>query len=330
METMSAGAAALVVPPRPQPELTETDRKAVLATFEDVAVAHLAQVRNVMLEVRWGEAQASWIELARPALRSLRAMADRLESEALTTALDAFDAAVDKLLQPGAAPVVSGPGREALLAAYAPLIACLPRAFELDGERERREPLIVRALLQQAPELDPLMIDKMLAAGLGRLEALGRARADEIAAVAGIPAEAVAAAADHVAAFRRAVPAALATPDQLASARELEALLQALQAEHRAFEDAASGWSDGSQAAKRRQRRRREVAFLQITIALARLGEIDLAVRLEKLPFGRRIEEVERFVRQVAPARPPGVIAGEKTDERMQAAPLQPGAPAAP
>jgi hypothetical protein len=319
IETMAAGAAALAAP-RPQPELTETDRKAVLATFEDVAVAHLAQVRNVMLEVRWGEAQASWIELARPALRSLRAMADRLDNEALTAALDRFDAAVDKVLQPGAAPVVSGPGREALLAAYEPLIGCLPRAFELDGERERREPLIVRALLQQAPGLDPLMIDKMLAAGLGRLEALARARAEEIAAVAGIPQDAAAAAADHVAAFRRAVPAALATPDQLGAARELEELLQTLQAEHRAFEEAAGAWSDGSQDAKRRHRRRREVTFLQITIALARLGEIDLAVRLEKMPFARRLDEIERFVRQAVPARPPGVIAGEKTEARTQAA----------
>ena len=38
-------------------------------------MAHVTVLRNAMLEVRWGEAQASWLELGRPALKSLRGMA---------------------------------------------------------------------------------------------------------------------------------------------------------------------------------------------------------------------------------------------------------------
>ena len=45
------------------------------------------------------------------------------------------------------------------------------------------------------------------------------------------------------------------------------------------------------------------MSFLQITIALVRLGEIDLAVRLPKLAFARRIDELEAIVSRPAPVR---------------------------
>jgi hypothetical protein len=281
--------------------LAASDRKAVMATFEELAVGHTAQVRSFMLEVRWGEAQTSWIELARPALKSLRAMGLQMEHAALTSALDGFDAALEEMLRPGAPPVIGPVARDKLIAAYAPLTAALPRAFELEGERDRREPMVVRALLQQVAGLDPLMIDKMTAAGLGRLETLFRAKADEIAAVAGIALDVATATAARVQAFRRATPAVLATPDLAATARELGALFQTLETDHRAFEDAARGWSEGDRDAKKRLRRQRELSFLQITITLARLGEVDLALRLEKCPFARRIEELERLVSRMAP-----------------------------
>jgi hypothetical protein len=281
--------------------LAASDRKAVMATFEELAVGHTAQVRSFMLEVRWGEAQTSWIELARPALKSLRAMAVQMEHTALITALDGFDAALEEMLRPGAPPAIGPVARDKLCAAYEPLMVALPRAFELEGERDRREPMVVRALLQQVDGLDPLMIDKMTAAGLGRLETLFRAKADEIAAVAGIAPDVAAATAARVQAFRRATPAVLATPDLAATARELTALYEAFEADHRAFEDAARGWSEGDREAKKRLRRQRELGFLQITVALARLGEIDLALRLEKCPFARRLEELERLVSRMAP-----------------------------
>ena len=44
------------------------------------------------------------------------------------------------------------------------------------------------------------------------------------------------------------------------------------------------------------------MTFLQITIALVRLGEIDFAVRLPKLAFARRIDDLERIVASRAAA----------------------------
>ena len=281
---------------------TTGDQRTLMATFEELAVGHIAQVRSFMLELRWGEAQTSWLALARPACKSLRAMASQVEHAPLVTALDAFEAAVAEALRPGAPPALGPASRDALLAAYLPLIAAMPRAFELDGERERREPIVVRALLEQVAGLDPLMIDRMVAAGLGRLDALLAAKADEIAVVAEVPEEIAAAVAARVQTFKRETPAALSAPDPAATARELGGLIATLERDHQAFEDASRGWSSGDRDAKKRLRRQREVSFLQIVITLARLGEVDLVLELQKLPFARRIEELSRLGAQIAAA----------------------------
>jgi hypothetical protein len=289
-------------PPAPSPAPakhaapTAADEAALRATFEELAVAHVAPVRSAMMEVRWGEAQASWLEIGRPALKSLRAMASEVGHSALVEALDGFVTALQKVLEPGKATDLKGPSRDTLLAAYAPLASCLPRAFELEGEHDRREPIVVRALLEQVAGLEPLMIDKLMAAGLGRLQELFAARADEIAVVTGIPDDVAAAVATRIQAFRKETPATLATIDPATTLRELGALVEQLRNDHAAFETVARGWSEMDRQAKKQLRRRREIAFLQITIALVRLGDIDVALRLPKATFTRRIDELERLV----------------------------------
>jgi hypothetical protein len=291
---------------------TASDEAALRATFEELAVAHVIPVRHAMMEVRFGEAQASWLELGRPALKSLRGMAAEVGHAALVAALDGFVGALQGVLEPGQPPEVSGPSRETLLAAYAPLATCLPRAFALEGERDRREPIVVRALLEQVADLEPLMVDKLMAAGLGTLATLFAARADEIAVVTGIPEAVAAAAAARIQAFRRATPAALASVDPTATIRELAQLVEQLRAEHTAFEEAARGWSPDARQAKKQLRRRRQTTFLQITIALVRLGDIDVALRLPKLAFARRIDDLERIVagRAAAVRRPAAAVEG--------------------
>jgi hypothetical protein len=282
------------------PSSTASDQAALLATFEDLAVPHVAQVRSAMMEVQWGEAQLSWLELAQPALKSLRRMASEVGNTTLADALEGFVAAMQKVLAPGQGGDLSAPARDTLIAAYAPLVECMPRAFELQGERERREPLVVRALLEQVPGLEPLMIDKMMGAGLGQITALFAARADEIAAVTAIPADVAAATAARVQAFRRSSPAALATIDPGATLRELSVVLEQLRAAHIAFEAAARGWSEADRQSKKQLRWQRQVLFLQITIGLVQLGEFDLALRLPKLAFARSIDELDQLLIRMA------------------------------
>ena len=259
-------------------------------------VAHVTPVRNAMMEVRFGEAQASWLELGRPALKSLRSMASEVGHAALVAAVDGFVGALQGVLEPGQPAEVTGPSRDTLLSAYAPLANCLPRAFALEGERDRREPILVRALLEQVAGFEPLMIDKLMAAGLGTLAQLFTAKADEIAAVSGIPAPVAAAVVARIQAFHQSTPAALAAVDPATTVRELDKQVEQLRAEHAAFEEASRGWTETDRRAKKDLRERRQTTFLQVTIALVRLGEIDAAVRLPKLPFARRLDELDRIV----------------------------------
>ena len=280
-----------------------------------------------------GRSADELIALARPALRSLRAMSGQLEHASLVTAIDVFDTALGELLRPGVAPTVTGAVRDTLLDAYGPLLAALPTAFELEGERNRREPVIVRALLEQVPGLDPLMMDRMIAAGLGRLETLYAAKADEIAIVAGVPTEVGAAAAECVRAFRQATPAPLTALDGMSAGDELRALLEELCRAHRAFEDASRGWSASDRETKKRTRRGRDIGFAKVTIVLARLGEVDFALYLQKLPFQRRLDELEgllgRLTAVAAPA-PAGEAAPPSYDEIGIGKRIESGAHAAP
>src|SRR3954453_4513481 len=150
---------------RPAPRTaadTAADLGALHATFEDLAIDHVRPVRTLMLELRSGEAPASWIELARPALRSLRSMAGQVELPALCVAIDGFATALDEAARRGE-PALAGITREGLLAAYAPLAQTLPRAFALEGEDNRRETLMVQALLKRVPTLDAAMVERLCA-----------------------------------------------------------------------------------------------------------------------------------------------------------------------
>jgi hypothetical protein len=275
---------------------TASDLAALHSTFEDLTIDHVRPVRTLMLELRWGDAPASWIDLARPSVRSLRAMAAQVELPSLCQALDEFSAALDRAAQAQGA-TLAGPTRQTLLAAYNPLIQALPRAFALDGESDRREPVIVQALLRQVPGLDPIMIDRLCAAGLGRLEALLSAGSQEIAAVAAVPREVAAQVTAAVDDFRSS-----AGLDANGGTEGLRALVTALEETNRAYDEAASGWSPNNQSAKRRLRQQRTQLWLRITVVMARAGELEWLAKIEPLPFARKLEELGRFLRQ---ARPP-------------------------
>jgi hypothetical protein len=107
---------------------TPADRAALRSTFEDLASEHLAPLRNLMLELYWGEAQVAWIALVRSVLQSLRVMAYQIEDHDLVAAIDGFRGALERAARPGAEQV-TGAARADLMEAYRPLTRSLPRAF---------------------------------------------------------------------------------------------------------------------------------------------------------------------------------------------------------
>jgi hypothetical protein len=286
----------------PDRGMTEADLAAVRGVFNDVAISHVSQVRGVMLELRYGEADPKWIEMTKPALRSLRAMAGQLELPELCDALDAFCATVDAAVASRAR--LTDEDKAELQQRYARLIELIPQAFELDAERDRREPIIVEALLYQVPGVEQPTIEKLFAVGLGRLDALMSANAGEVAAVTGLRGELAAAIVEQFRSYRATASTAVSAPDPAVELRHLADLLLMMSIQNDDFTRASSEWSDDAQQRKRQLRKLREQTFQQIKVTLARLGAREQLQLLEKLPFQDRIATLDRYLSALQPGRP--------------------------
>ena len=78
--------------------------------------------------------------------------------------------------------------------------------------------------------------------------------------------------------------------------RALDGLTRQLGEQTRAFEASRRGWSREDQENKRCMQRKREETLARVMIELAELGELPLIAQLEKLPFERKLAELERFL----------------------------------
>jgi hypothetical protein len=276
------------------PVLSAADRAAARATLSDLAAEHVRPVRSLMLELQWGGSAVAWTVAARGALSSLRRMAEQVEMEALNQAISAFLIPLDHAVVNEF--ITEDLGRQ-LTATYAALVSALPGAFELEGDRDRREPLLVQSVLGQVPGLEPLMVQRLFAVGLGRLDSLLRATAEEVAVVADLPGPTAAALVAKAQELRRT--AGGGGPPEITDARRvLEPLVATLKSQQQEYTRAAQGWSADNLAAKRRHRRDRELTFLKIKGAVARLGDVDFALRLQTYSFARRIDELEQYLQQ--------------------------------
>jgi hypothetical protein len=93
-------------------------------------------------------------------------------------------------------------------------------------------------------------------------------------------------------------PEAAAAPNAGHSAhrRALDVLTRQLGEQNQAFEASRRGWSREDQENKRRILRSREETLALLKTKLAELGELALIAQLEKLPFERKLAELERFL----------------------------------
>ncbi|MCW5804663.1 MAG: hypothetical protein KIT31_19990 [Deltaproteobacteria bacterium] len=273
---------------------TAEDLAAVRGVFNEVAAVHVTQVRDVMLELRYGDADAAWIESTRPALQSLRQMASQLELADLCQALDDFVAGVEAAVANKAR--LGDAEKHELLRRYQKLIELIPAAFELDAERDRREPIIIEALLNQVAGVERRTIDKLFSIGLNRLDAFVKSTAEEISVVSGISLELATAIVAQFTSYRVGAQAAVAARDPVAERRHLHDLLITMSLQNDDFVHASSRWSADAVAKKREARRLREQTYQRIRVALARLGEKDLLGRLEPLSFKERIAMLDRYL----------------------------------
>lgn len=302
MDDSELGVAAPVAVAKPVVGVsTAEDLAAVRDVFNDIAVVHVSQVRDVMLELRFGDADPAWLESTKPALRSLRAMAEQMELAELCKALDTFCVAVDAAVANRAR--ISDEDKTLLLERYQTLSELIPAAFELDAERDRREPIIVEALLYQIDGVEKPIIDRLFAVGLNRLDALLRVNHDDLVMMAGLRPEVAAAIVDQFRTYRATADAAVSTRDPLAERRSLGDLVIMLSILQDDFLRASDDWSAEARARKRSLRKEREQTFQRIRVSLVRLGDREQLAKLERLPFNERIAALERYVANQPMAR---------------------------
>jgi hypothetical protein len=186
--------------------------------------------------------------------------------------------------------------REMLISAYSRLIELLPAVFALEGERGRREPIIIRGLLMQVPGVYKVTIDKLYAAGLNALETFYAAAPRDLADTTGIErglAEAICARFQR---YKKEIADLSPSQARLREREELAALAAELSRHHEEHEKAAAAWSGDASARRARARKDRADTVLKIDVLLAHMGEVDLQRDLAKMPFLQKIRELERYL----------------------------------
>lgn len=270
------------------------DSAAVEELFRQIAAAYLGPVRDFMMELELGDPPREWLQVCTPAVTSLGKSAAGMNLADLTGALKELEAALDQAAQaPGTG--IETQERDGLKKAYARLIELLPDAFAVDEERDRREPIIVQSLLKQIAEVRKVQLDKIYSAGLNKLSMFYVAAAGDIADATGLP---IALSQRIVAQFqqyKRRIASIPPDPGRTGEHDKLASLMARLKQQNSAFDGYSKGWAGDSAKEKKRLRQERSETVLEMNVLLARLGEVGLVERLEKLPFNKKTEELERY-----------------------------------
>ncbi len=277
---------------------TDFDALEVRQLFDQIAVAHARPVRDFMFEIKLGEPPKAWIAFCRPAVKALERSARGMELGELADALDSFAAALDLAEEKSATALVRDQARQMVIDAYSDLIARMPEAFALEAESNRRETLIVHALLAQVPGLHPVGMDRLYETGMTSLALFYVARPEDLMESAHVEAPVARRIVERFAAYRR--EATELSPDD-GRAQELarvEALCEVLERTAEAYEEASASWSSASTSRRKELRRSRTDAIAQLRLLLARLGELDLLGRVEALPSLAKVAALRAFVEE--------------------------------
>jgi hypothetical protein len=283
--------------PPERPEVREARHQADMAEvrelFSGLAVAYARPMRDFMLEVAWGDPTREWIEVALPATQSLRRAASAVELPGVDAALEGFQTALELAM---GEPSIGTEVREMLAGAYARLVDTMPNVFALEGERVRREPIIVRSLLLQVPGVRHVALEKLYRAGIYGLDALYAARPGDLAAATGLDEAIATAIYERFQRYRREVAELGPGRDRAKERAELTGLVDDLARLQKEHEAAATSWAPDAAQRRIRARKDRDAMVVQIDLLLARLGEIELQRSISKVPFQNKIRELYRFL----------------------------------
>lgn len=274
---------------------SESDAEALPLEGHEVFLARVALilgvVRDFLLELEFGEPRGAW-------LRECCWLLERLAENADELGLSELVAATRELvfrLSPGGNagfPDFTRSERGHLSAAYANLERLVPGMSTLAAERARREPIFVRSILAQVSGLGSVPICRLERAGLTSLPALARADANQLAAAGAIDHEVAKRILDQVARFKQRLGSVLPDAARTGERDALRRLIDALRTNNAELRALKTEWSRGAVERRRGLRSERELIVSRVEVALADLGESELAESLTRMPFDRKVKEL--------------------------------------
>lgn len=261
--------------------------------FFELVVANARPIRDFMIEVRLGEPSSAWVDFCGPSVRAILGSAEGMGYVDLAVKLRTFIAVLETVKGEPTS-VLRGELRERAIDAYSELIVFLPEAFGVEAEANAREAAIVRAVLAKVPGLFKVGLDRTYATGLVSFGMFYVSKPAEIAALAGLELDVAERISTRFRDYRKLVTAlspARARAEERSRLRDAaEALLRACDA----YDAAGPGSSE-----RRLARKARRDAMADVSLWLARLGEVERLGRLSVMPTRERAQDVLAYVSDV-------------------------------
>ena len=277
------------------PGTLETDLSGVRALFGELATNHMRQVRDFMIELRWGATPSTWVAVCEPSVESLRDAAEKIEFTPLADGLRELEVAM-RAVDITTTTMIEGPARDRLLAAHDTLVGVLPETFALDGDRSQREAAILHALLAQIPDVRKVTIDKLYRAGLTTRETMLLATVEELIATTDIPEIIAQRIVERFQRYREEMASVAVDETRAHERARIGELVEQLRRQNDEFEQAATAWTEDAIQRKKDALLARAQTMLAVDLQLARLGEVALVRELERLPYARKVMKLDAFL----------------------------------
>jgi hypothetical protein len=271
------------LPARNKPKTAAKDQQHLLSA--------LRQVRDYLIELDLESKQSGeCLDVCHRVLCSLNGASESLGSE-IRSACRELTLACAAARSAGGAPAELALVKQR----YDRIASLVPELGGFEAERQVRVKLIVRAILEEVPGLGPLGRSKLEAAGFADVERLCLASQGDLCA-AGLTPELAAKILERIARFNRRLNSVPPGADRSAERERLRHLTDTLIRQNLEHDALADEWSKQSAEARRRLRDARSETMSQVSLLLARLGELGTAERIERLPFDKKASELERLL----------------------------------
>ena len=278
----------------------DVDRAAVRELFSEIAVGQAAPVRTFIGALRAKTATKEWLEVCRPVMAVLFESATSLGLGDAAEPMGNFTSALELAAggEDGKEGTIDDAARELILEAYEAMAKNFPQAFEIGAAENRRDTMLLHALLKQVNGVGIVTLDALYGAGLSSLEAISQASANELSATTGVPVPLCEAICLRLREHAEEVKRTSHLPEDVRYKERLKELLNAVMKEHNAFELIAegAGFDDAKIESKRALRRSRNLCALKIEATLVEMGDVDRADKLRALAFDQKIESLAQFL----------------------------------